>query len=145
MSEIISEITSLFFEKVEIDFGFKSSTIESGLNNKKYKIDYSNNKNYYFSAISTENNILNMLCVTNPELEPGNQLESVIWEYKENIFILTSSEFYQYLNDKFIKCSFMTKLSIMKVLEFIMHQDINYSTSIEYEKLLNLFQDFLKD
>jgi len=145
MSEIISEITSLFFEKIEIDFGFKSSKVESGLNNKKYKINYSDNKNYYFSVIPTENNILNILCITNPELELGNQLESIIWEYKENIFLLTSSEFYQYLNNKFIKCPFMTKLSIMKVLEFIIHQDVNYSTSIEYEKLLNLFQDFLKD
>lgn len=145
MSEIISDITSLFFEKVEIDFGFRSSTIESGLNNKKYKIDFINNKNYYFSTIPTENNFINIFCVTNPELELGNQLESLIFEYKDNIFILTSNEFYQYINEKFIKCSFMTKLSIMKIIEYIKHEELIFNISSDYEKLLNLFNDFLKD
>jgi hypothetical protein len=136
MSNIISEITSLFFLKLSQDLGFNK--IKSGIYADDYKLDIkSDNCEFYSANVEYDPNIkFKMLCVVLKE-----ELECIIVSITDKKYILTYNEFYLYTENI---CNFSVKLNIMDIFNILIGEGVAFIPS-DNRDLKTVFDDFLQD
>lgn len=136
MSNIINEITNLFFLKLSQDLGFNK--IKSGIYADNYKLDIKSDDYEFYSAnVEHDLNVkIELLCIVLKE-----ELECIIVSINDKKFILTYNEFYLYVDNI---CNFSNKLNIMGIFNILIGEGANFIPS-NNKALKAVFDDFLQE